>query len=221
VAAEAAPIHHGRLRTGLRDVPAHEPTFANETNGVNLIPFAVMAGGWLGPLLMFWLYVWGPLRPFDYPDADVAPPLAVFLISFAICVVAWWLPASYYRIRPFEQSGRFYEALGVHGFRWFVPDGDLANRWRRHRQPGFRIIANRRLAAAFVARTELSEKSHFVLFLMGAVSTVFAWQIGWRGWAVYLGVGNVLVNVYPILLQRYTRARLRRVFSRRDSSPNL
>ena len=27
--------------------------FANETSGVNRIPFASMARGWLGPLLMF------------------------------------------------------------------------------------------------------------------------------------------------------------------------
>ena len=36
---------------------AADPNFANETSGFNLIPFASMAGGWLGPLLMFWLYV--------------------------------------------------------------------------------------------------------------------------------------------------------------------
>ena len=54
--------------TSHRSVDAGDPTFANETSGFNLIPFASMAGGWLGPLLMFWLYVWGPLRPFHYPE---------------------------------------------------------------------------------------------------------------------------------------------------------
>lgn len=189
--------------------PGSEPAFANETTGVNVVPFASIAGGWIGPLLMFWLYVWGPLRPFHYPAGDVAPSLAVFVVSFIMCVTPWWLPSSYYRIRSFEQSGRLYEALGVRAFRCFVPDGDLANRWRR--QPTFRIIANRRFAAAFVRRTELSEKSHLVLLMMGALSTAFAWQIGWWGWAWYLGVGNVLVNLYPVFLQRYTRARLRSV----------
>lgn len=188
-----------------------DPDFSNETSGVNVIPFASMAGGWLGPLLMFWLYVWGPLRPFAYPAGDLAPSLPVFVASFMACLVPWWLPSSYYRVHPFERSGRLYEALGVRLFRWFVPDGDLANKWRRRREPNFRIITNRRLAAAFVRRTKLSEKSHLVLLLMGCLSTVFALQIGWRGWAVYLGVGNVLVNLYPVLLQRYTRTRLRSV----------
>lgn len=190
---------------------AHDPDFANETRGFNLIPFASMAGGWIGPLLMFWLYVWGPLRPFDYPAGDLAPSLPVFLGSFLVCLAVWWLPPSYYRVHSLEQSGRLYEALGVRLFRYFVPDGDLSNRWRRRREPNFRIIRNRRFVAAFVRRTELSEKSHLVLLLMGLLSAVFAWRIGWRGWAVYLGVGNVLVNLYPVLLQRYTRTRLRPV----------
>jgi hypothetical protein len=39
--------------------------------------------------------------------------------------------------------------------------------------------------------------------------------IGWHGWACYLSVGNVLVNLYPILLQRYTRGRLQAALRRR------
>ena len=49
---------------------------------------------------------------------------------------------------------------------------------------------------------------------LGMVSAAYAWRIGWHGWATYLSVGNVLVNVYPILLQRYTRGRLRVVLHR-------
>ncbi len=192
-------------------MPGNDPDFANESTGINLIPFASMAGGWLAPLLMFWLYVWGPLRPFDYPPGDLAPSLPVFTALFFACMAVWWLPPSYYRVRPFERSGRLYEALGVRLFRYFVPDGDLANRWRRRQDPRFRIIPNRRFAAAFVRRTELSEKSHLVLLLMGILSAAFALRIGWRGWAVYLAVGNVLANLYPVLLQRYTRTRLRAV----------
>lgn len=157
---------------------------------------------------MFWLYVWGPMRPFDYPGGDLFPPLPVFLGFLGGGVAVWWLPASYYQIRAFERSGRLYELLGVRLFRWFVPDGDAANKWRRRREPSFRIIRNRRDALAFRPRTELSERGHLVLLALGSFSAAFAWMIGWQGWAVYLGVGNVLVNLYPVLLQRYTRARL-------------
>jgi len=188
--------------------------FANETKGFNLIPFAVMAGGWLAPLVMFWLSVWGPLRPFNYPAGDLAPSVLVFAASVAACLAIACLPSSYYRVFKFERTGRLYEALGVRLFRNLVPDGDLANRWRRRREPNFRVIRNRGLATAFVRRTELSERSHLVLLGMGVLSAAFALAIGWRGWAIYITVGNVLVHVYPVLLQRYTRSRIERISSR-------
>ena len=198
----------GFIRRGAR------PAFSNETSGFNLIPFASMAGGWLSPLLMFWLYVWGPLRPFHYPDGELLPPLPLLLAGFGLGLAVWWLPASYYQVRAFERNGRLYENLGVRYFRWFVPDGDAANRWRRRSDPAFRIIRNRHYAQAFRYRTELSEKSHLVMLVFGAMSASFAMAIGWSGWAIYLTVGNVLVNLYPILLQRYTRARLSALLSR-------
>ena len=191
---------------------AEHPDAPNDrTGGLNLIPFASMAGWWLGPLLMFWLYVWGPLRPFHYANGELLPPLPMGVALFAACIALWWLPSSYFHIRPFERSGRIYEALGVRLFRWLVPDGDAANRWRRRREPGFRMIRNRRQAVAFVRRTELSERGHLVMLALGILSAAFAWTIGWTGWALYLGVGNLLVNLYPVILQRYTRARLQKV----------
>jgi hypothetical protein len=93
-------------------------------------------------------------------------------------------------------------------FRWFAPDGDFANRWERRNNPDFRVICGRRSAADFIVRTEQSERGHIVLLALGVASAAWAWSIGWHGWAVYLSVGNVVVNVYPILLQRYTRSRL-------------
>jgi len=47
--------------------------FDPPTSGLNIIPFSIMAGGWLAPLIMFWLIVWGPMRPFDYPSGDLMP----------------------------------------------------------------------------------------------------------------------------------------------------
>lgn len=170
-----------------------------------------MAGGWLGPLVMFWLYVWGPLRPFDYPRGDVAPGLLSFLAVVALSAALWWVPARYFVLRRFERSGALYVALGVLLFRRLVPDGDFANQWRRRREPMFRMIRGRGDVTSFIRRTEESERGHLVLLAFGIASAAFAWHLGWRGWALYLACGNVVVNVYPILLQRYTRSRLVRL----------
>jgi hypothetical protein len=191
-----------------------EIEIANETTGFNLIPFAVMAGGWLGPVAMFWLYVWGPLRPFHYPPGDVAPSMLAVAISVAACLSIGWVPHSYYQANRFERTGRFYEAMGVRIFRRFVPDGDHANRWKRRHAPEYRVIRNRSFAAAFVRRTELSERGHLVLLAVGLLSVTYALAIGWWGWALYIGVGNVIVNLYPVLLQRYTRNRIQLILNR-------
>jgi hypothetical protein len=178
-----------------------------------------MAGGWLGPIVMFWMYVWGPLRPFAYPGGDLLPG-AWFSILVVACIALWWvMPRSYFEIRSFERAGRFYEALGVLLFRRFAPDGDFANRWERRKNPQYRVIRGRRSAADFRVRTEQSERGHLVLFALGSVSGLYAWSLGWHGWAVYLGVGNVVVNVYPILLQRYTRGRLCAVLNPSGTGP--
>jgi len=194
----------------MREPRRHDPP----TDGFNIVPFASMAGGWLGPLLMFWLYLWGPLRPYAYPRGDLLPG-AWFAVVVSACIALWWvLPRAYFEIREFERTGRIYRALGGLVFRRFAPNGDLANKWERRANPDFRVIGGRRAAAAFVFRTEQSERGHLVLLALGLVSAVYAWHIGWHGWAMYLSAGNVLVNVYPILLQRYTRSRLRVILPR-------
>jgi len=82
------------------------------TNGLNIIPFALMAGGWLSPLIMFWLYVWGPLRPYDYPPGALLPDVwFIFPVVFSFAL--WWvLPVNYFRVFKFERTGRVYELLG-------------------------------------------------------------------------------------------------------------
>lgn len=108
--------------------------FDPPTSGLNIVPFAIMAGGWLAPLIMFWLYVWGLLRPFAYPSGPLLPE-AWFLVVIAACLALWWLlPRAYFRVHPFERMGQVYKALGVPLFRRYVPDADLADRWERRRE---------------------------------------------------------------------------------------
>jgi len=194
------------------DKSAH--SFNPSTSGLNIIPFAIMAAGWLSPMIMFWLYVWGPMRPFDYPSGNFLPELWFGVVIIA-CIVLWWLiPASYFRVFNFEKSGKVYQFFGAKLFRQFVPDGDLANRWERRKNPAHRMIQNKNSIEAFIVRTEQSERGHIVLLVIGIATAWYAWSIGWQGWALFLSAGNIIVNIYPILLQRYTRSRLYSVLNR-------
>ncbi len=175
---------------------------------------AVLSMIWMVPCAQFWLAVWGPLRPHGYPEGTLGPSGPVFLSALLASAAASSLPDGYFRIRSFESDGQLYEVLGVHWFRWLVPDGDFVRAWQRRVDPGYRVLRGRQDAVDFVSRTRVGERMHLVLLLFGVVSSIYAWHLGWRGWATVLVVGNVLVNLYPILLQRYTRARLVRILSR-------
>ena len=175
-----------------------------------------MSGLWIAPLAIFWLRAWGPLRPFDVEPVQ-APSWSLFLGGLALSVALWWLPASYYRLRDFEKSGRIYELFGVRAFSRFVTDGEYINRVRRRASPGFRLIQDRATARAFIARTHVAERGHLPWLLAGAFTTAWAWHIGWHHWAIFLGVGNVLANLWPIMLQRYTRGRIERVLAKRTT----
>jgi Glycosyl-4,4'-diaponeurosporenoate acyltransferase len=179
-------------------------------------PIAVMSALFLTPIVVFWMRVWGPLRPYDVAPVPV-PSLPAFCAGVGICLLAAWVPASYFTVRGFERDGRYYRAAGVRQFRKLVPDGDWMNQARRREDHRFRVIRSRADAASWRARTEASEKAHLVLMLMGILSAGYALYVGWTAWAVALTAGNVVTNLYPVLLQRYTRTRLIRVTSGRAS----
>jgi hypothetical protein len=184
------------------------------TPWINNLPIAVMSGAWLAPLVLFWLAVAGPLRPNEYPPAPAGPSLGAALLTTLLALAASRVSEPYFRLRAFERTGRLYEVVGVRLFRGLVPDGDLINRLQRRRTAGYRVVRGRQDAIAFLVRTQASERGHLVLFVAGGVTAGYAALLGWGGWALVIGLGNVPVNVYPILLQRYTRGRIVRALRR-------
>lgn len=190
----------GSITTDLDHRAPAVPLFTEDTKA-NLVPFAVITTAFIVPPLVFLAMVLG---------LHAVP----FLVACAASGLTWWLPESWYRIRAFERDGRVYEYLGVHLFRRLVPNGDWVNAWRRRRDPSFRVVSNYSMAVQQLRRAVEGERNHVVLFFMSAAAAVYAWRIGWDEWGRYFVVSNVLVNVYPILLQRYTRARIQRIVTR-------
>jgi hypothetical protein len=123
------------------------------------------------------------------------------------------LPQQCHDLRSFERSGRIYELLGVRVVKAILRRGPLA-------------VFNPRLhlppepSAGNVARLEQSmrdaEASHAILLVLTLGIVVHAAARGWwtAAWCTLLF--DVLVNGYPVMLQRYNRALLARRF---PSSP--
>jgi hypothetical protein len=118
---------------------------------------------------------------------------------------------SYFDEFAFEQGGRLYRLLGVRTFKRFASSGDYSNRWRRRSDPGFRVIRSYGDAVAWEARTRFNEAVHLASLLLSAGMVVWLATQSRYSWLPVIAVLNVVLNVFPILLQRYNRSRIRRV----------
>jgi Glycosyl-4,4'-diaponeurosporenoate acyltransferase len=63
-------------------------------------------------------------------------------------------------------------------------------------------------------RARQGERIHWAMLLGSVPAAVCAIVVREYWFAVYLLIANVLMNVYPIFLQRYTRARLTSMIAR-------
>ena len=170
----------------------------------------VVALSWILPMLIFWYEAWDASRPLV--------PLA-YLACASLSLVAAFFPDSYFRPKAFELRGKLYDAMGVRLFRRFMMDGDYMNRRLRRTVPGYRFIAGRDSMRRFEALTRANERGHLMWLLAGLPPTVYAVASGWPKFAAYFVIVNILLNVYPILLQRYTRARISRILREAPELP--
>lgn len=146
-------------------------------------------------------------------------------VWFAFCVV-WlpmvWLgtvsrymvprlPARFHALREFELDGHIYDLLGVRLVKWLLRRGPLAVfnpdlHMPKERNPGNMAHLEQRMKDA--------EASHFILLVLTFGVIVHAAVRGWWAAAAWTLLFDMLVNGYPVMLQRYNRARLSRRFGR-------
>ena len=117
---------------------------------------------------------------------------------------AWYFPP-----RPFE-FGRLYPLLGVRLFKKYLPtSGDLVSRRRRVKHIRVLESGGRQAALAeFQQKSQRWELGHlFSALLLQAWAIVGGLLVSpvqfWACTAI-----NLVVNIYPVMLQRYNRARM-------------
>ena len=117
----------------------------------------------------------------------------------------------YFQPKGFETSGdgKVYRWLGIRYFKRYLPtSGDLVTRLRgKHRIGG----GSDGMLASLV-RYERVTRQYEGRHIFGAVSMLALswWSIevlGKGDWLILIGA-NIVINGYPIMLQRYNRARL-------------
>ncbi len=119
------------------------------------------------------------------------------------------LPERYHELRSFERNGRVYELLGVRAAKLMLRRGPLAVFNPRLHLPSEPSAAN---LARLDQKMRDAEASHAILLVVTLGIVVHASARGWWTAAGCTLLFDVLVNGYPVMLQRYNRALLARRF---------
>ena len=135
-------------------------------------------------------------------------------------VVVWWprvwvgtmsrlvqlrLPEAFHALRPFERNGRVYERVGVPVAKQLLRRGVLARFNPQLHLPSERTPEQLEQLAQ---RMRDAEASPTVLFVAALPVATHSAARGWWLAAVLTLVLDVVMNGYPVMLQRYNRARL-------------
>lgn len=165
---------------------------------------------WIVTQFIFWKRSFPAFWPADLPPPP-DPSWPWLAASLALALAGLFAPAAFFRPRRFEVAGRLYRALGVKAFRRIVTNGDWINRAVRRRHAGYIVHDRSVLFARSWMESIKAERAHLFYFLLALGALLYALRIGWHGWAVWHGATNLVLNLWPILLQRYTRGRILRV----------
>ena len=113
----------------------------------------------------------------------------------------------------FEKQTEFYEIIGVSQFKKIVPLGDFwINLYNRIANKNLRLITSRENAVVWLIFTIAIECLHITGFL---ISLYFITKYNLEN--EYLKILKALlftavINTYPIMVQRYNRVRILRIF---------
>lgn len=119
----------------------------------------------------------------------------------------------YFNEREWERRGKIYESLGINFYRKLL----VWTGWEKLNKKSKPVEKNAKALIHLHYRTKQDELGHIIIFFIVLGFNVFvAFKLGILK-SLWLLALNVLLNLYPIFLQRYNRPRIERVikFSKR------
>lgn len=118
-------------------------------------------------------------------------------------------PPRYFAIKRFERGGRLYEMLGIRVFKKLVRRGPLSIF-----SPTLRFSGGKTALPMLEQEMRKAESGHLTIFLVILLFAGMAMTRGWFDAAGWLLLFSILLNGYPIMLQRYNRIRLYQMVNR-------
>jgi Glycosyl-4,4'-diaponeurosporenoate acyltransferase len=162
----------------------------------------------LATALLALVLVWAAL---EVGVSSVAFALVVAWVPNGWMVVAFSvrplsLPKGYYQLRKFER--RLYECLGIRIFSRL-----LGSRLYVRLVPEFSDSARRGSLVTLEKLACHAETAHLLVFFLALPFAGFSAWTGQTNAAVWGMVFNILLNAYPVMLQRYNRGRIQKLLS--------
>ena len=144
--------------------------------------------------------------------------LNMFVMVWVVVIVGVWqlhlsLGARYYHIRDCEKSGHIYERLGIRLLKKLLRRGPLSIL-----NPELRLSEGRSALSKLDQKMRGAETGHVVVFVTMLTITAYPLLQGWWKATAWWLLFNVLINIYPVMLQRYNRARLELLVDRLERS---
>ncbi|MHC4406335.1 MAG: glycosyl-4,4'-diaponeurosporenoate acyltransferase CrtO family protein [Planctomycetota bacterium] len=118
-------------------------------------------------------------------------------------------PEAYYPVRTWEP--RLYTKLGVRVFKKALQ----SRFWERRIPPKFRLSAHRTSLSRLETQMRHAETAHLLSFIFALPFAGYVLCLGRLDATIWVMSFNLLLNGYPVMVQRYNRARLTRLRAHR------
>ena len=116
------------------------------------------------------------------------------------------MTSAYYNEKEWERKGKIYEFIGINYFRKLL----VLIGWEKVIRKSNPIEKNTAALMNLHHQTKKSELGHLIIWYVVLCFTVFvALQFGFLK-SIWLLALNILLNLFPVLLQRYNRPRIER-----------
>jgi hypothetical protein len=117
----------------------------------------------------------------------------------------------------FEKQSKLYEIIGVTQFKKIVPLGDFwINLFNRVLKKNFHLITSRENAIVWLIFTIAVECLHIIGFLI-SLNFIFKYDLENEYIKILKSIiFAIVINIYPIMVQRYNRVRILEIFQIRN-----
>jgi hypothetical protein len=143
-------------------------------------------------------------------------PAKTVYIFLGISFIAFLLPQRFYNAIQVKDL-KFLKKTGIEFALKYAQYGEIINNIIRKKFPGYKLVYDIKTLRSQYNKTYGFERFHFMALLFFLFVIIFALVNRNYIWATIFFVKNIIYNVYPILLQHYTRLRIAALLNKKQS----